>query len=133
MKNTYVFTEDKPIISNRVYGYQQIGDKYFCYDYYVLTTGDGGIYSCIDDTACIYAFGWFTLEEHNKKVVFHLGQLGGFTNIMIKLPEDKLSIIILTNYFRDSFQKIFKDVHDCVTETNIEYGNNDNMNKNGGK
>ncbi|MBB6697409.1 serine hydrolase domain-containing protein [Clostridium algidicarnis] len=164
MKNTYVFTEDKPIISNRAYGYQRIGDKYCCYDYYVLTTGDGGIYSCIDDlqlwiqafdnesifrnttiekifsreklnddTACIYAFGWFTLEKDDKKVVFHAGQLGGFTNIMIKLPEDKFSIIILTNYFRDSFQKIFKDVHDCVTETNIEYGNNDNMNKNRGK
>lgn len=151
MKNTYVFTENKPIIPNRAYGYEQIEDKYFCYDYYVLTTGDGGIYSCIDDlllwvqaldnesifrkktidtmfsrerlndgTPCIYAFGWFTLEKDDKKVVFHAGQLGGFTNIMIKIPEDKFSIIILTNYYRDSFQKIFKAVHDCATETKDE-------------
>lgn len=152
MKNTYVFTEDKPIIPNRAYGYEQIQDKYCCYDYYVLTTGDGGIYSCIDDlllwvqafdnesifkkntierifsreklndgTPCIYTFGWFTLEKDDKRVAFHAGQLGGFTNIMIKLREDNFSIIILTNYFRDSWQTIFKAVHDCAIETNVEY------------
>lgn len=152
MKNTYVFTENMPIIPNRAYGYEQIKDEYFCYDYYVLTTGDGGIYSCIDDlilwvqafdngniftkqiietifseeklndgTPCIYSFGWFTLVKDDKKVVFHTGQLGGFTNIMIKLPENNFSIIILTNYFRDSFHKIFKAVHDCATETNDQY------------
>ena len=152
MKNTYVFAENKPIIPNRAYGYEQIKDNFFCYDYYVLTTGDGGIYSCIDDlilwvqafdnesiftkqtietifsreklnndTPCIYGFGWFTLEKDNKKVVFHAGQLGGFTNIMIKLPEEKFSIIVLTNYYRDSLQKIFKAVHDCATETNDQY------------
>ena len=152
MKNTYVYTEDKPIIPNRAYGYEQIEDKYFCNDYYVLTTGDGGIYSCLDDLAlwvqafdnesifskqiietifsrgklndgkpCIYGFGWFTLEKDNQKVVFHAGQLWGFTNIMIKLPEENFSIVILTNYFRDSFQKIFKAVHDCATESNAQY------------
>lgn len=152
MKNTYVFTEDKPIIPNRAYGYEQIKENFFGYDYYVLTTGDGGIYSCIDDlilwvqafdhegvftkqtietffsreklnngAPCIYGFGWFTLEKDSKKVVFHAGQLGGFTNIMIKLREENFSIIILTNYFRDSFQKIFKAVHDCATETNDQY------------
>lgn len=157
MKNTYVFTENKPIIPNRAYGYEQIGDKYYCYDYYVLTTGDGGIYSCVDDmliwmdsfdnekiftkktieemfsvsklndgTLSKYSFGWFNIEKDNKKVVFHAGQLGGFTNIMMKLPENNLSIIILTNYFRESWQEIFKAVHDCATETNVEYCINSN-------
>lgn len=154
MKNTYVFTEDKPIIPNRAYGYKEIDHKYLCDDYYVLTTGDGGIYSCIDDlllwvqafdnesiftketiekifsteklndgTSCIYGFGWFTLGKDTKKVVFHSGQLGGFTNVMIKSPEDNFSIIILTNYFRNSFDKIFKSIHDVATETNLEYSN----------
>ncbi|WP_346913185.1 serine hydrolase domain-containing protein [Clostridium sp.] len=151
MKNTYVFKESKPIIPNRAYGYNQINNEYFCYDYYVLTTGDGGIYSCIDDmliwneafdnekifskeiiremfrvdklndgTISKYLFGWFNLEKDSKQVVFHTGQLGGFTNIMIKLPEDKLSIVILTNYFRKSWDMIFKNVHDCITEINDE-------------
>ena len=61
-----------------------------------------------DGMPCIYTFGWFTLEKDDKKAAFHAGQLGGFTNIMIKLREYNFSIIILTNYFRDSFQKIFK-------------------------
>jgi CubicO group peptidase (beta-lactamase class C family) len=152
MKNTYVFTENKPIIPNRAYGYKQIDNKYFCDDYYVLTTGDGGIYSCVDDLSLwvqafdneniftkktretifsteklndgapgIYAFGWFTLDKNDKKIVFHSGQLGGFTNLMIKSPDDNFSIIILTNYYRDSLQKIFKAVHDCAIETQGEY------------
>jgi len=151
MKNTYVFTEDKPIIPNRAYGYQQIDDNYFCSDYYVLTTGDGGIYSSIDDlllwvqafdnesifkkdiverlfskeklndgTPCIYAFGWFTLEKDDKKVVFHSGRLGGFTNMMIKSSTDDFSMLILTNYYRDSWEKLFKTVHELATETNAE-------------
>lgn len=74
-----------------------------------------------DNTMSKYSFGWFTLVKDAKKVVFHAGQLGGFTNIMIKLPESKFSIIILTNYFRNSWQKIFKTVHDCAVETHIEY------------
>lgn len=152
MKNTYVFTEDRPIVPNRAYGYQENNGNFFGWDYYVLTTGDGGIYSCIDDlilwiqafddesiftkqtietifsreklndgSPCIYGFGWFTLEKDNKKVEFHAGQLGGFTNIMINLREEKFSIIILTNYFRNSFQKIFKAVYDCAIETNDQH------------
>jgi len=152
MKNTYVFTENKPIIPNRAYGYSQENDKYYCYDYCILTTGDGGIYSCIDDLILWvnaydnekvfskkniermfaidklkdgspgkYGFGWFNLEKDNKKVVFHAGQLCGFTNIMIKSLEEDFSIIILTNYFRDSWQKIFKAVHDCATEASSVY------------
>lgn len=154
MKSTFVFTENKPIIPNRAYGYEQIKGKYFCYDYYVLTTGDGGIYSSIEDMLIWlnafdgesifkrqtiqdmfsvkklnngenlkYSFGWFNLEKDNKKVLFHAGQLGGFTNIMIKLPESNFSIIILTNYYREAWQNIFKAVHDCATETFIEYCN----------
>lgn len=76
-----------------------------------------------DGAPCIYGFGWFTLEKDNKKVIFHAGQLGGFTNIMIKLPEENFSIIVLTNYFRNSYQKVFKAVHDCATETYAEYCN----------
>lgn len=51
-------------------------------------------------------------------------ELGGFTNIMIKLPEDNLSIIILSNYFREAWQKIFKEVHDFATEANVKYSIN---------
>lgn len=147
MKNTYVFTEDKPIIPNRAYGYEKKDAKFACYDYYVLTTGDGGIYSSIDDLLLWmksfdeerffkkdildivfksgdlndgddsnYGFGWFILQKDFTKVVFHSGQLGGFTNIMIKIPENKFSVLILTNYYRDSWKKISKLVHESAIE-----------------
>lgn len=49
MKSTYVYTEDRPIIPNRVYAYKKLDDIYTCDDYSLLTYGDGGIYSNIDD------------------------------------------------------------------------------------
>ena len=153
MKNTYVFTENKPVIPNRSYGYKQISDTYFCNDYYLLTTGDGGIYSCIDDlilwvqafdnesffsrktiekifsveklndgSSCKYAFGWFTAQKNDQKVVFHTGGLAGFTNIMVKLLDNKFSVIILSNYYKDSFQEILEGLHSFVIETDHKYG-----------
>ncbi len=49
MNNTFVYTEDKSIIPNRVYGYREVDGNYYSDDYILLTTGDGGIYSCLDD------------------------------------------------------------------------------------
>lgn len=49
MKSTYVYTKDKPIIPNRVYAYRKLSDVYSCDDYSLLTYGDGGIYSNVED------------------------------------------------------------------------------------
>lgn len=49
MQNTYVFTVDKPIIPHRVCGYKKLDDTYRCDDYSLLTYGDGGIYSNVND------------------------------------------------------------------------------------
>ena len=46
MENTLVFDESKPEVPNRAVGYKSNGKLN---DYKILTTGDGGIYSTIED------------------------------------------------------------------------------------
>ena len=46
MKNTLVFDESKPVIENRAIGYSRFGDED---DYNLLTQGEGGIYSTVED------------------------------------------------------------------------------------
>lgn len=147
MKETYVFTEDKPVIPNRAYGYKKSQGKYCSYDYSGLTTGDGGMYismkdlmlwmesfdnerifngkiinemftsnKLLDGNEGKYGFGWFILQREGKKVVFHAGNYNGFTNIMVKIPEDKISIAVLTNCYEDVWQVIFKNVYDFAME-----------------
>lgn len=143
MNNTFLFTEDKPIIPRRVYGYEFKEEKYCCNDYPILTYGDGSIYSSVEDlmlwsesfdkgtlfskeivekifsksplndgTLGKYGFGWMVYEKNNKKIVFHAGNMSGFNNIIVKVPEDDFTIIILSNCYKDSWKRIYKEVHD---------------------
>jgi len=46
MKNTLVWNDTKPEISDKTTGYNQFGEKD---DYNILTAGAGGIYTTIED------------------------------------------------------------------------------------
>lgn len=50
-----------------------------------------------DGTKLDYGFGWRTDEYRGFKRVHHTGQTCGFTTIIQRYPEQKFSIIILTN------------------------------------
>jgi CubicO group peptidase (beta-lactamase class C family) len=44
-----------------------------------------------------YGFGWFSERFHNQRVVFHGGFWQGFKSCIMRFPDDKLTIIMLTN------------------------------------
>ena len=50
-----------------------------------------------DGTKLDYGFGWRIDEYHGFKRMHHTGQTCGFTTIIQRYPEQKFSIIILTN------------------------------------
>ena len=50
-----------------------------------------------DGTMLDYGFGWRIDEYHGFKRVHHTGQTCGFTTIIQRYPEQKFSVIILTN------------------------------------
>ncbi|QVK19628.1 beta-lactamase family protein [Mycoplasmatota bacterium] len=49
MKSTFVNSPLQPIIPNKAYAYKEIDNVNYCDDHLILTTGDGGIYSNIED------------------------------------------------------------------------------------
>ncbi len=44
-----------------------------------------------------YGFGWFIHEIDNHHIIRHGGEIGGFVSAIAYIPEEHLSIIILTN------------------------------------
>lgn len=115
-----------PQVSDRAYGYSEANGKWAQTDQSVTsaTRGDGGIYSNIDDFArwdaalydnrllndasrkllfgshdplddpdTDYGFGW----RISGDTVWHSGESMGFRNVIIRWPQQHVSVVILSN------------------------------------
>ena len=126
MQNTVAFEDGVSSVPVRAYGYSAGGDAWTRTDQSSTSAvlGDGGIYSSIDDLArwdaalyddrllrqesrelaftpathtdnpsVDYAFGWRVTGE----TLWHSGETRGFRNVIIRYPDRKLTVIMLTN------------------------------------
>jgi|GEM_PF-40287 len=126
MTTTVAFEEGVSAVPARAFGYSAAGSAWTRTDQSTTSAvlGDGGIYSSIDDLAkwdaalyddrllssasrmlaftpvthtdnpsVDYAFGWRVTGE----TLWHSGETRGFRNVIIRYPERKLSVIMLTN------------------------------------
>jgi len=50
-----------------------------------------------DATTTRYGFGWFTELEQGTRRLSHHGETSGFTNFILKYPDRRLTVIVLTN------------------------------------
>jgi CubicO group peptidase (beta-lactamase class C family) len=50
-----------------------------------------------DGTSARYGFGWFVDEDGGRRRLSHHGETCGFTNAIVKYPEQRLTVIVLTN------------------------------------
>jgi D-alanyl-D-alanine carboxypeptidase len=50
------------------------------------------------DASCDYGFGWFVDKFHGHRLVQHSGGTPGFSSLIYRFIDDKLTIIILTNH-----------------------------------
>lgn len=50
-----------------------------------------------DGTRGTYGFGWFVDDDGGRKRLSHHGETCGFTNAIVKYPEQRLTVIVLTN------------------------------------
>lgn len=124
MNHTVAHVNGFSTVSNRAYGYTVEPDSIRFTDQSITSAvlGDGGIYSSIDDlfkwdralytdklissetlklafTPALdnYGFGW-RIDEYNGHVrVYHTGSTRGFRTVIQCFPEDKFTVIILTN------------------------------------
>ena len=126
MQTTVAFEDGVSTVPVRAYGYSAGGGAWTRTDQSSTSAvlGDGGIYSSIDDLAkwdaalyddrllreesrklaftpathtdnpsIDYAFGWRVTGE----TLWHSGETRGFRNVIIRYPERKLTVIVLTN------------------------------------
>jgi CubicO group peptidase (beta-lactamase class C family) len=132
MDHTLLYEHHRgPKPANRAYGYSLIDGKWTRTDQSVTsaTRGDGGIYSNVadmakwdaalytdrlldaesrklafapkdpvDDPDVLYGFGW----RLSGDTMWHSGETMGFRNVIIRWPEQHLSVVILSN--RNQFQ-----------------------------
>ncbi|MBS0556333.1 MAG: beta-lactamase family protein [Proteobacteria bacterium] len=132
MDHTLMYEHTRgPQISDRAYGYSEVGGKWTRTDQSVTsaTRGDGGIYSNIDDFARWDAalYDNRLLNDASRKLLFgsheplddpdtdygfgwrisgdtvwHSGESMGFRNVIIRWPRQHVSVVILSN--RNHFQ-----------------------------
>jgi CubicO group peptidase (beta-lactamase class C family) len=50
-----------------------------------------------DGSSARYGFGWFVDEDGGRMRLSHHGETSGFTNAIVKYPEQRLTVIVLTN------------------------------------
>ena len=44
-----------------------------------------------------YGYGWYVKEIENKKVFWHYGQWTGISSLIVKVPEQKITFVVLAN------------------------------------
>ena len=44
-----------------------------------------------------YGYGWRIGELAGRKIVFHTGETRGFRNALLRIPEERLTVVLLTN------------------------------------
>ena len=44
-----------------------------------------------------YGFGWWVMDYAHRKLVWHGGQINGFSSMVAMLPEEKFGLVVLTN------------------------------------
>jgi CubicO group peptidase (beta-lactamase class C family) len=126
MHHSVAYEEGVSTISNRAFGYSERQGRWLRTDQDLTSAvlGDGGIYSSIDDwekwdaalsddrllrpeslrlafmaatathdPSIDYGFGWRITGEH----VWHSGESIGFRNAVVRFPERRLTVLVLTN------------------------------------
>ena len=124
MNNTVAYRKGETTVSNRSFGYTVNGRLVEDSDQsaWSAVLGDGGIYSSVEDLARWdaalydndllspetwaevwtpglenYGFGWRIDEYKGRKRYHHSGSTSGFRNFMQQFPDDRFTVIVLTN------------------------------------
>jgi CubicO group peptidase (beta-lactamase class C family) len=46
-----------------------------------------------------YGYGWFIGRQLGRKLIYHTGGTRGFVSVFYRFPDDRVTIIVLSNYF----------------------------------
>ncbi len=124
MTTTVAHEEGVSKVVNRAYGYSRAVSSWHRTDQSLTSAvlGDGGIYTSVDQLVpwlhaldqgrfaeasvprtitdkkgVSYGFGWRISEHDGRRMVWHTGESIGFRNAVVRFPDEKLSVVVLTN------------------------------------
>ena len=124
MPDTVAHQEGISVVARRAWGYSRDGAGWRRTDQSSTSAvlGDGGVYSSVtdlerwlaaldrgsfseaavprvatDDPKIRYGYGWRISEHRGRRTVMHTGETIGFRNALVRFPDRRLSIVILTN------------------------------------
>ena len=124
MSTTVAHEEGISSVVNRAYGYSLEGNAWRRTDQSLTSAvlGDGGIYTSVDELenwlraldsgrfaeASVprvgtdkpdvrYGYGWRISEHDGRRVISHTGESIGFRNALVRLPDQHLAVVVLTN------------------------------------
>jgi CubicO group peptidase (beta-lactamase class C family) len=124
MTTTVAHEEGVSTVVNRAFGYSRDGSSWRRTDQSLTSAvlGDGGIYTSADQLVpwlhaldqgrfaeasvprtttdkkgVSYGFGWRISEHDGRRIVSHTGESIGFRNAVVRFPDEKLSVVVLTN------------------------------------
>ncbi|GAC1439085.1 MAG: serine hydrolase domain-containing protein [Thermoanaerobaculia bacterium] len=124
MTTTVAHEEGTSIVQHRAYGYSRDGGRWHRTDQSMTSAvlGDGGIYTSVrdfvnwlrvldggrfaegsvprvstDKAGERYGYGWRISDREGRRVISHTGETIGFHNAVVRFPDEKLSVVVLTN------------------------------------
>ncbi len=139
MNGTVCFREGLNEVPHRALGYTCAGDSVALSDQSPTSAvwGDGGIYSSLDDLFKwdqalygeqlvsattlnraftphleTYGYGWRIDTWRGHRRVHHSGSTSGFRNVLMRFPDDQLTVIILTNRREPSVSPLAEQIAD---------------------
>jgi CubicO group peptidase (beta-lactamase class C family) len=89
----YSTVEDLYWWDQALYGEEMLAQEYLdmMFTGYVETPS-------VDFTGADYGYGWFIGETLERSVIFHGGVMSGYSSMIMRFPDDRVTIIILRNY-----------------------------------
>ena len=124
MTTTVAHQEGVSTVVNRAFGYSRDASSWHRTDQSLTSAvlGDGGIYTSVDQLVpwlhaldqgrfaeasvprtmtdkkgVRYGFGWRISQHDGRRIVSHTGESIGFRNAVVRFPDEKLSVVVLTN------------------------------------
>ena len=124
MNDTVAHEAGVSTVAQRAFGYSLVDGKWTRTDQSLTSAvlGDGGVYSSIYDLAkwdaalydpfyaqafvpatktdeanVEYGFGWRITNVDGERMLWHSGETRGFRNVLLRFPERRLTVVLLTN------------------------------------
>lgn len=76
-----------------------------------------------DSSAIDYGFGWHLETYRGVRHPYHTGSTRGFRNAIVRFPDQKFTVIVLTNRNEDGPLEIAKKITDLLLFDNVDYSN----------